>query len=173
MLYKALRFIAGKKLREKRRQQFKFCSDSVDNRLAKDPEHTHLDLWSLVLRQKEEQRLTLDEMHTNSSAFMMAGTETTATLLSGLTYYLLKTPGKMDKLVREIRSNFHSEEDITNVSMQKLEFLQACLDEALRIYPPSVTGFQRRTPPGGAEICGRFVPGNVSTLPALMDWKGC
>ena len=172
-LYKILRFIAGKKLRERRRQQFKYCSDSVDNRLAKDPEHTRPDLWSLVLRQEEEQRLTLDEMHTNSSAFMMAGTETTATLLSGLTYYLLKNPNKMDKLVKEIRTSFHSEEDMTIGRMQRLEYLQACLDEALRIYPPSVTGFQRRTPPEGAEICGRFVPGNVSTLPALVDWKGC
>jgi cytochrome P450 len=168
-LYRILRFIAGKKLREKRRQQFKFCADSVDIRLTKDPEHTRPDLWSLVLRQKEEQRLTLDEMHTNSSAFMMAGTETTATLLSGLTYYLLKNPDKMDKLVKEIRTSFHSEEDMTIGRLQRLEYLQACLDEALRIYPPSVTGFQRRTPPGGADICGRFVPGNVSTLPALVD----
>ena len=170
-LYKILRFIAGKKLGERRKQHFKYCSDSVDNRLARDPEHTRPDLWSLVLTQKQEQRLTLDEMHTNSSAFMTAGTETTASLLSGLTYYLLKNPDKMDKLVKEIRTSFHSEEDMTIGRMQRLEYLQACLDEALRIYPPSPTGFQRRTPPGGAEICGRFVPGNVSTLPALVDSK--
>ena len=172
-LYRILRFIAGKKLREKRREQFKFCADSVDIRLTKDPEHTRPDLWSLVLRQKEEERLSLDEMHTNSSAFMMAGTETTATLLSGLTYYLLKHPDKMDRLVKEIRTSFDSEEGMTIDRLQRLEYLQACLDEALRVYPPSVTGFQRRTPPEGAEICGGFVPGNVSILSAFVDWRGC
>lgn len=113
------------------------------------------------MRQKEEERLTLDEMHNNSSAFMMAGTETTATLRAGLTYHLLKHPEKMDKLVKEIRTSFHSESEMTITRMQHLEYLQACLDEALRVYPPSVTGFQRRTPPEGAEICGRFVPGEV------------
>ncbi|PMD41851.1 cytochrome P450 [Hyaloscypha variabilis F] len=161
-LYRIFRFIVGKKLREKRREQFKFCADHVDVRLTKDPENTRPDFWSLVLRQKEEDRLSLAEMHTNSSAFMMAGTETTATLLSGLTYYLLTNPGKMKKLVTEIRSSFQSEEEMTIGALQRLEYLQACLDEALRVYPPSVTGFQRRTPPEGAEICGSFVPGNTT-----------
>ncbi|KAI8627216.1 cytochrome P450 [Xylariaceae sp. FL1651] len=161
-IYRTLRFIFGKTLREKRRVQFKYCADSVDKRLEKDPEHTRPDLWSLVLRQKEEERLTLAEMHTNSSAFMMAGTETTATLCAGLTYYLLKHPEKMNRLVKEIRMSFRSESEMTITRMQHLEYLQACLDEALRVYPPSVTGFQRRTPPEGAEICGRLVPGETT-----------
>lgn len=170
--YRILRFIFGKTLREKRKVQFKYCADSVDRRLGKDPKHAHPDLWSLVLRQKEEERLTLAKMHTNSSAFMMAGTETTATLCAGLTYYLLKHPKKMDKLVKEIRTSFNSEDEMTITHMQRLEYLHACLDETLRVYPPSVTGFQRRTPPEGNEICGRFVPGEVSLSPLRADFQG-
>lgn len=173
LFYRALRLAFGRKLREKRRVQFKFCADSVDRRLERDPTHIRPDLWSLVLRQKEEERLTLPEMHTNSSAFMMAGTETTATACGGLTYYLLKHPDKMERLVREIRTSFRNEEEMTITRMQRLDYLQACLNEVLRIYPPSVTGFQRRTPPEGAEICGRFVPGGVRqdllvTIPAML-----
>ncbi len=92
---------------------------------------------------------------------MMAGTETTATLRAGLTYHLLKHPEKMDKLVKKIRTSFHNESEMTITCIQHLEYLQACLDKALRVYFPSVTGFQRKTPPENAKICGRFVPGEV------------
>ncbi|EFQ36369.1 cytochrome P450 [Colletotrichum graminicola M1.001] len=164
LLYRGLRLAFGAKLREKRRVQFRYCAESVDRRLEKPPSaEARTDLWSLVLRhQEKEDRLTLPEMHTNSSAFMMAGTETTATACGGLTYYMLKHPGVMEKLVREIRTSFDSEQDITIARMQRLEYLQACINETLRVYPPSVTGFQRVTPPEGAEICGRFVPGGTS-----------
>jgi cytochrome P450 len=172
-LYRFFRFILGKKLREKRREQFKFCADHVDVCLTEDPENTRPDFWSLILRQKEEDRLSLAEMHTNSSAFMMAGTETTTSPLSGLTYYLLTNPDQMEKRVTEIRSNFQSEEEMTIGALQLLEYLQSCLDEALRVYPPSMTGFQRRTPPSGAEICGSFVSGNVSSLPAIIEENIC
>jgi len=102
----------GKKLCEKRREQSKFCANYIDVRLTKDQENTRPDFWSLVLRQKEEDRLSLAEMYTNSSAFMIAGTETTATLLSGLTYYLLKNPDQMEKLATEIWGSFQSEEEM-------------------------------------------------------------
>ncbi|KAH8779379.1 cytochrome P450, partial [Hyaloscypha finlandica] len=90
----------------------KFCANYIDVRLTKDQENTRPDFWSLVLRQKEEDRLSLAEMYTNSSAFMIAGTETTATLLSGLTYYLLKNPDQMEKLATEICGSFQSEEEM-------------------------------------------------------------
>ncbi|KAK2008307.1 cytochrome P450 [Colletotrichum eremochloae] len=163
LFYRALRLAFGRKLREKRRVQFRYCAERVDKRLEKPPAETRPDMWSLVLRhQEKEDYLTLPEMHTNASAFMIAGTETTATACGGLTYYLLKHPDVMEKLVKEIRTSFDSEQDITIDRMLRLEYLQACLNEVLRIYPPSVTGFQRVTPPEGAEICGRFVPGRTS-----------
>jgi cytochrome P450 len=161
LFYRSLRLAFGGRLREKRRIQSKFCADSVDRRLEKDPTHLRPDLWSLVLRKKEDEAMTLPEMHKNSSTFMMAGTETTATACGGLTYFLLKHPEKMEKVVNEIRTSFRNEDEMTIPRMQRLEYLQACLNEALRLYPPAATGFQRITPPEGAEICGRYVPGAV------------
>ncbi|KLU92793.1 hypothetical protein MAPG_11778 [Magnaporthiopsis poae ATCC 64411] len=161
-LYRAYRSLFGRSLRDKRRVQFRYCAERVDRRLKRDPNHTRTDMWSLVLRQKEEERLTLPEMHTNSSAFMIAGTETTATLCTGLTYLLLRHPAKMERLVKEIREGFSGPEDMTINRMQHLRYLQACLDETLRFYPPSATGFQRCAPPEGATICGKWVPGKTT-----------
>ncbi|KAH8789948.1 hypothetical protein F5882DRAFT_377646 [Hyaloscypha sp. PMI_1271] len=51
-------------------------------------------------------------LNTGSSALSWrvydSGTETTATLLSGLTYYLLKNPDQMEKLVTEIWGSFQN-----------------------------------------------------------------
>lgn len=103
------------------------------------------------------------EMYRNSNIFMIAGTETTATLLSGLTYHLLRNPDKMSKLVAEIRQTFATDEDITIERLQALKYLNACVEEGLRMYPPVPAGLPRVVPQGGLSLDGRFVPEGVST----------
>lgn len=66
----------------------------------------------------------------------MAGSETTASLLSGVIYYLLKNPSVLEKLVKEIRSAFPTEEAITIASVSSLKYESAVLQEGLRIFPP-------------------------------------
>lgn len=66
----------------------------------------------------------------------MAGSETTASLLSGVIYYLLKNPSVLEKLVKEIRSAFPTEDTITIASVSSLKYEFAVLQEGLRIFPP-------------------------------------
>jgi cytochrome P450 len=75
-------------------------------------------------------------MDVNAALFMVAGTETTATLLSGLTYLLLNRPKAMKKLVTEIRTAFTSSDGITMRVIARLPYLNACIKEALRKNPP-------------------------------------
>lgn len=89
------------------------------------------------------------------------GTETTATELSGLIFYLLKNPQAMKKLVSEIREKFSSEQAMAMEDIARLEYLHACLEESLRLYPPVPIGLPRIIPAGGATICGKHVPGGV------------
>jgi len=78
--------------------------------------------------------------------------------LSGLTYYLLKNPDKMKKLTDEIRGAFATEADIGIERLAELKYTHACVEEALRKYPPVPIGLPRNTPSEGAEIIGRWVP---------------
>ena len=59
---------------------------------------------SFVLKnQGTEKELTFAEIVPNAMSLVLAGSETTATLLSGLTYLLCTNPQVMEKTVKEIR----------------------------------------------------------------------
>jgi cytochrome P450 len=152
--------------RRLQRENEKFASDRVDRRLAR--ESGPPDLWTEILKRSDDGMgdatagMSLKEMHANATVFMNAGTETTATLLSGLTYYLLINPDKIAKLVAEIRGAFASETDITIDDLAKLTYLNACIEEGLRMYPPISAGLPRRVPQEGAMIAGKWIPGDVS-----------
>lgn len=110
------------------------------------------------------QKLSLQQLEGNASIIIIAGSETTATLLSGATYLLLKNPAKMKELVNEVRTTFDKESDVNLTSVNKLTYMLACLDEALRLYPPVPTGLPRTVPEGGATVRGEFLPEKVSSL---------
>jgi cytochrome P450 len=110
--------------------------------------------------------MDMDEMVSTFGIIILAGSETTATLLSAVTFLLLKHPEVMDKLVNEIRTSFKSEEEITQVSVNKLTYQLAVLEEALRIHPPAPVGFPRVVPgEKGQVVAGHFVPAGVCSVP--------
>lgn len=141
---------------EKQRLHNEFAHARVDRRLEK--KDARPDIWGLVLQRDEESSLTRKEMYANSNIFMLAGTETTATLLSGLTYYLLTNAEKLSLLTAEIREAFQEDADITIEKLQALKYLNACIEEGLRMYPPVSNGLPRIVPPGGMMVDGRHVP---------------
>lgn len=106
--------------------------------------------------------MTSKEIESNASVLVLAGSETTATLLSGAVYYLCKSPQALQKLKEEIRERFPKEDDISLTVLPQLKYLSACVDETLRIYPPVAATMPRLCPAGGAMVCGKFVPGGTS-----------
>jgi len=114
-----------------------------------------------ILRHNDKKGLSQGELGTNAGCLIIAGSESTATLLSGLIFYLHSTPRVLELLQQEIRQNFTSSATINFESVSKLPYLQACIQEALRLYPPIPCGLPRQVPLGGMVIDGRFVPGNV------------
>ncbi|KAF3009994.1 hypothetical protein E8E13_011362 [Curvularia kusanoi] len=145
---------------KKKMEHFQYSADRVTKRLEKGRDSEGSDLWTRVLNQDEGKPLPLTrgEMDANAVTFMIAGTETTATLLSGLTYYLLQNPDKLRRLSTEIRSAFADPKDVSMETIAALPYMAACLKEALRLYPPVPIGLPHVTPANGTTICGRFVP---------------
>lgn len=120
------------------------------------------DLIEGVLKKKDEWNMSIEKLESNSTLLVIAGSETTATVLSGVTYLLTANPHTLKRLTHEVRSTFASESDITIESVSRLQYMLACLDETLRMYPPVAVGLPRVAPEEGGMVAGRFVPKNVS-----------
>ncbi|KAH7076333.1 cytochrome P450, partial [Paraphoma chrysanthemicola] len=145
-----------------RSEFFRLANEKVTRRLEKGTDRP--DFFSYIMKNQESdaKALTRGEMDSNAFVFLVAGSETTATTLSGATYLLLTNPEKYAKLVDEIRSSFSKASEITHEAVNKLDYLIACLQETLRFYPPIPTGFPRIVPVGGDHISGHFIPAGTS-----------
>jgi len=96
----------------------------------------------------------------------IAGSETTATFLSGVTYYLCRTPHAYETLVDEIRSTFSEYNDITGQTVAHCKYLTAVIDEGLRLYPPAPIGMGRVSP--RETVDGIFIPEGVRIASQLQ-----
>ncbi|OJD29044.1 cytochrome p450 [Diplodia corticola] len=172
LVKKVARCFVPKALTDAERESFEYSAQRVAKRLEKGAVTERADIWSLVLSNEEGKGLSVDEMNSTASIFMAAGSETTATLLSGLTYHLLMDPDKMRKLVEEIRGQVPNEEDLTIDNLRQLKYLQACFEEGLRVYPPVPSGLPRVTPKGGNTVLDHYVPENTRMfVPQLAAYR--
>jgi cytochrome P450 len=126
--------------------------------------HGKKDIYSYILDNDPKSKdLTLKDLYSNSATILMAGSETSATALCGLMYFICKSPDAYKRLVKEIREAFPCSEDISLLQLGKLTYLNACLKEAMRLYPPIPGRLPRVVPSSGAAVCGKWMPGGVCT----------
>jgi cytochrome P450 len=102
--------------------------------------------------------MSIEEMKSNGSHLVLAGSETAATLLSGVLYFLLRNPEAMDKIVNKIWMIFDSSDQIGLFSVGDLKYYEAVLSETMRIYPPVLLPFPRIVPDGGDTVEGKYLP---------------
>ena len=114
--------------------------------------------------------MTFDELAENASLLIIAGSETTATLLSAALYYLTSHPETLAKLTDEVRKAFATEDEVDLISVQKLSYMLAVLEESSRLYPPVPTGSPRVIGRGGDTILGEYLPEGVSLQPLFIPF---
>ncbi|KAK1545892.1 hypothetical protein CPAR01_03394 [Colletotrichum paranaense] len=150
-----VKLITPPRLKQAADMHFRHSIERVDRRLERDTDKA--DIWKLVLSQPEGKQIDKFDMYNNASVFMVAGSETTATILSGVTYLLLRNPDKLARLVSEIRG-VDSEDDLDVQRLSALPYMTAVLNEALRWYPPVPVGVWREVPEGGSAVAGHWIP---------------
>ena len=107
-----------------------------------------------------DQGLTRQEQIVLAPLLVTAGSETTATALSGFMFLLGRHHEAMRHLQQEIRGACRDGKEVDIKSSARLPYLQACIEETLRLYPPAVAISPRVSP--GAVVDGRWVPKGVS-----------
>lgn len=128
------------------------------------------DFISPIMKYNEEGKgLTLGEIQSNASLFIVAGSDSVATVLTGTTFYLLQNPEIMRKLTDEVRTTFKTEEEIDAQSVARLPYMLACLDETNRIYPTILTGQAVIVPAEGDVVGKDWIPGGVSGVHSIIS----
>ena len=122
------------------------------------------DIMSHVIKHNNKKGMTLEEIQVTFMVLTNAGSETTATVLNGCLSYLMTHPDKLSTLMREVRGNFTAEFEMTLEALRNLPYLNAVINESLRLCPPIPTMLPRLIPKGGDTVCGRWMPGGVSDL---------
>jgi hypothetical protein len=109
-------------IRRRRVDQYRMAREKADYLMSiKDDRQ---DLISGYLQ--PDSGVTALEYRSTVATLITAGSETTATLMSGLTYYILKDAERLAKLKTEIRDTFSSASEINFVKCQHVAIL-ACL----------------------------------------------
>ncbi|RDW60756.1 hypothetical protein BP6252_12139 [Coleophoma cylindrospora] len=160
---RVLNFLLKDVINEKMAKNAAFSRQKTANRITANTDR--LDFLGYVLRHKgTEKEMSIAEIESTSSVLVLGGSETTATMLSGATYLLLTNRHVLDRLVAEIRGHFANEGDINMVSVNKLTYELAVLEEAMRFFPPAPLGSMRKLPPQGDTILGHELPGDTVVL---------
>ncbi|RWS07829.1 Cytochrome P450 3A13-like protein [Dinothrombium tinctorium] len=81
-------------------------------------------------------KLSEEEIIAQVMVFLVAGYETTASLLSFTSYCLAINESVQEKLYDEIKTNVDKINEINYELLNSLPYLNAVINEALRIYPP-------------------------------------
>ncbi|KAI0390582.1 cytochrome P450 [Xylariaceae sp. FL0594] len=112
--------------------------------------------------------ITQEECQTEALFMFVAGSETTATAMRIVLYYLTSTPRAYHALKKEIRQAIvdgRASSPITDREARGLPYLQAVIYEGMRIRPVATGTFGKVVPPGGDTINGYWVPGGTSVGP--------
>ena len=110
--------------------------------------------------------LTQDEAEQESMLQLAAGSDTTATGIRATLLCIFTNPRVHSKLLAEISAFVASsgaslkEEDaiISDTQARQLPYLQACIKEGLRWFPPITGMLPKKVPQGGDTICGYAIP---------------
>ncbi|MCJ1465300.1 hypothetical protein MMC07_003917 [Pseudocyphellaria aurata] len=138
----------------------------LENEMQKqgdDEKNRRKDMFHYLFQAKDPETglsaYTPDELFQEAYLFIIAGTDTTTTTLAATIFYLTRNPRVYARLVTEVRTNFQTIDEIqSGTKLWGCRYLRACLDEAMRMSPPTPCDLTREVLPGGMEVNGTFVP---------------
>ncbi|KAL5489841.1 hypothetical protein ACEPAI_4673 [Sanghuangporus weigelae] len=105
-----------------------------------------------------------------------AGADTTSTVLAAVFFYLLSNPSVFMRLRKEIDSEFPVEErePFDAIKLARMPYLNAVINETLRLQPAVATSVQRcpLEGSGGIMVAGRLVPeSTILYLPPYLHHR--
>ncbi|KAF9528829.1 cytochrome P450 [Crepidotus variabilis] len=123
----------------------KFGVSQATKRYSMNDSMKYKDLFYYMLEDLPPDQ-ALPRLVSSSCLAIVAGSDTTSSVLSNIVYYLLREPKYLEQLRNELDAAFgvvDANGTIKLEALASLPFLNAVINEALRLQPPVPTGLQR------------------------------
>ncbi|KAK1705414.1 cytochrome P450 [Colletotrichum lupini] len=133
-----------------------------------DGRKTYFDLLLEAEKTKRLHKLGQEALVDEALSVCFGGTDTNSIALSFGTYFLLRNPNKLQKMLDELKdapTNMDGLYEYHTVS--KLPYLTAVIKEILRLGSPVPGIIPRRVPAGGASVGGHYLPEGTTVSQAL------
>ncbi|KAJ8067524.1 hypothetical protein OCU04_004867 [Sclerotinia nivalis] len=159
-----------KSVMEMQRKHSEFANDRINKRSNLEKQKPDF-VASFMKDNMDFHKISLKESQSNLAILLVAGTDATATSISGTLLHLVKNPEKLRKLISEIITAFQSEEEITIASLGDLTYLNAVINEGLRLTNPVPGDPPRIVPKGGDVYAEKFILAgtSISVRPYAMN----
>lgn len=95
--------------------------------------------------------------------------DTTSATLTYTTYEIIKHPRVIEKLHQEMAPLVHADGSVDHQALQDCKYLNAVIDETLRLHPPVPSGLIRVTPPDGLQVGETYIPGDTNVVMPLYS----
>lgn len=112
-----------------------------------------IEQWSTEKNGIQNEGLSEYEVAFEAGGFIVAGSGTTAVTLTYLVWAVLRHSAVQKKLETEVAG---LASDYTDSALEKLPYLNAVLEETLRLYGAAPGNLPRRPPPGGFTLPGGY-----------------
>jgi len=132
------------------------------------------DVFHYLINEDSEEGYTPEDLVVaDSLVAIVAGSDSTATVLSGVFYYLMANPLARKRLQAEIDAVFPPLEGnpFDATALASMPYLNAVINEVLRLQPPLPIALQRSPLPGtgGKQVGAEFIPeGTAINLPPYV-----
>lgn len=122
--------------------------------------------------------LSQQELESETLTQITAGSDSTATAIRMTIFHVVTSQECVEKLLQELDAAGypvpHPDEIgeipiIADADARRLPYLQACIKEGLRLYPPVTGLLSKQTPPEGDVISVRYSDGSTKDLPVPGD----
>lgn len=149
---------------------FDFCANEIrDKHKNWDSEKYPQDIVSWLLKAVKEKDVSASPspqaLEDDSRVVIIAGSETTATTLASILYFLAKYPSKQKKLQHALDKAMPGGFASWNYEkVASVEYIHNIISEALRLKPALLNAGPRETPVEGLTIDEVHIPGKTNVL---------
>lgn len=137
-------------------------SKDVKARIERRGNTEHLDYFEQVMpydKPVPEDKKHIYHLENIAGQLLLASWQPLTNQFYSVIFFLLKEPDILAALVKEVRDAFEESDAISIEAVGTLKYLNACVQEGLRLHQDTVDGLPRVSP--GAVVDGRFIPQGV------------